>query len=184
MFATGIVVSVNEKTVTARVRFPDRENMISWDLNVNQTRSGMVWMPRLGEQVNCLMDDALKSGSIIGSFYTKENPPPVKSTDKCHITFNDGTIIEYDPASHHLKTDIGTGTAEIKASTITLDGDVDITGSLSVSKDATADGTITGKTAVKDTKGSIQDIRTHFNEHTHVCTAPGIDSATPKVPMP
>lgn len=190
MFATGKVVSVNEQSCSARVQFPDKENMISWDLNINQTRAGVVWLPQLGERVNCLMDDQLKNGTVIGSYYTKENPPPVQTSEKCHITFKDGTVIEYDPATHHLTADIGSGTATVKASQITLDGDVRITGGLSVSEDATvsgninADGTITGTTAVKDSKGSIQDIRTQFNAHTHKCSAPGVDSAPPTIPMP
>lgn len=190
MFTTGIVVAVNEQTVTVRVQFPDKENVISWDLNVNQVRAGVVWMPRIGERVNCLMDKQLKAGTVIGSFYTKENPPPVQTAEKCHITFKDGTVIEYDPAAHRLTADIGTGTAAVKAEAITLVGDVSITGSLSVSEDATvsgdinADGTITGTAAVKDSKGSMQDIRDQFNAHTHICTAPGVDSAPPTTPMP
>nr|DAN90211.1 MAG TPA: baseplate assembly protein [Caudoviricetes sp.] len=202
MFAAGIVVAVNEQAVTVRVQFPDKENVISWDLNVNQTRAGVVWMPQIGEQVNCLMDEQLKAGTVIGSFYTKENPPPVQTAEKCHVTFKDGTVIEYDPAAHHLTADIGTGTAAVKASSITLDGDVSITGGLTVAKDsdisgslsvvkdvtvsgdANVNGTLTGTTAVKDSKGSMQDIRTQFNTHTHICIAPGIDSAPPTVPMP
>lgn len=184
MFATGIVVAVNEQAVTVRVQFTDKENMISWDLNVNQTRAGVVWMPQIGEQVNCLMDEQLKAGAVIGSFYTKENPPPVQTAEKCHVTFKDGTVVEYDPAAHHLTADIGTGTAAVKASSITLDGDVSITGSLSVSEDATVSGSITGTEAVKDSKGSMQDIRDQFNAHTHICTAPGVDSAPPTTSMP
>lgn len=190
MFATGKVVSVNEQSCTARVQFSDKENMISWDLSVNQPRSGVVWLPQIGEQVNCLMDEQLKSGTVIGSFYTKENPPPVQTSHKCHITFKDGTVIEYDPVARHLTANIGTGTATVKASQITLDGDVRITGGLSVSEDATvsgninADGTITGTTAIKDNKGSMQDIRDQFNAHTHKCSAPGVDSALPTAQMP
>lgn len=78
MFATGIIVAVNEQICTARVQFPDKENMISWDLNVNQTRAGVVWLPQLGERVNCLMDDQLKTAQSSAAITRKKTRRPFR----------------------------------------------------------------------------------------------------------
>lgn len=183
MFITGNVVAVDEENALVRVSFPERENCISWELTVNQPRSGVYWMPRLGEQVNCLMDDQLRRGTVIGSFYTKESPPPVQTGEKCHISFPDGTVIDYDLSSRHLTADIGSGTVNIKASKITLDGDVEITQNLTVSGKASVSGNIEGAAEVKDIKGSMNDLRHVYNTHTHLCSLPELPSKPPVQPM-
>ncbi len=60
------------------------------------------WMPDAGEQVVCLMDECDEAGAVLGAIYSTVDTPPVQSPDKFHVSFRDGTVIEYDRAAHAL----------------------------------------------------------------------------------
>ncbi len=107
---TGFVESTDVYKVTARVRVPDLDDLISYDLQVLQqnTRENKdVWMPDLQEEVVCLfMGNGLECGFILGSLYNAVDKPPVASQDKRHTTFADGTVLEYDRKTHKLTADV------------------------------------------------------------------------------
>jgi phage baseplate assembly protein gpV len=90
----------------ARVTFPDRQNLQSWWLRVlqhNTKETKDFWMPDLGEQVECLMDENFRNGLILGASYSDvDQPPPGMTLDKRHTTFKDGATLEYDRALHVL----------------------------------------------------------------------------------
>ena len=200
----GEVVSTVPAKMTARVKFADRDSLISHDLQVicHTTKDVKEYhMPVIGEQVVCLflpIGVGSGAGFIIGSVYASSNTPPVSDAAKRHIKFSDGTTLEYDYKAHTLKADVkgtvalkATGavaaetaaTITAKAPTITLDGNVSVTGSMTVAQGVavtggamTASGAITGQ-SVSDSVGSMAGIRTKFNQHTH--TSPGTNTPTP-----
>ncbi len=107
---TGFIESTDVDKVTARVRIPDLDDLISYDLQVlqqNTRKNKDVWMPDLQEEVVCLfMGNGLECGFILGSLYNAVDTPPVASQDKRHITFADGTVLEYDRKEHRLTADV------------------------------------------------------------------------------
>lgn len=115
----GIVSSINPTKATARVAFEDQSSLVSYELPVlvwGSLKTKDYWMPDPGEQVLCLfLPSGAAQGFILGSFYSEKDKPPVTSKDKRHITFPDGTVIEYDSASHKLLID-AKGPVEVKTS--------------------------------------------------------------------
>lgn len=173
MISIGIVTQLDPSKHRARVRFPDMDSDVSiaqpgmesyWLPVVTQWSLGAksYCMPTVGEQVACWMDEEFAFGVIIGGIYSDADTPPAAPATSRHQVYPDGTIIEYDPASHVLKVDvkgdvtiIATGNvtatitgnlsatannatitaaslAKIKGATITLDGPVTVTGLLLV----------------------------------------------------
>src|SRR5262249_30052845 len=61
------------------------------------------WMPDVGEQVICLMDERDEAGVVLGAIYSSVDQPPVTDENKYHITFKDGTSFEYDRSQHVLE---------------------------------------------------------------------------------
>jgi len=96
----GKVSSVDGKTGTARVAFPDKDNMVSYDLPVivHQTLKNKDYiMPDVGEQVVCVfLPSSIQQGFIIGSIYSQKDKPAVSDPDKRRIDFADGSWVEYD----------------------------------------------------------------------------------------
>ena len=79
-------------------------------------------MPKIGDRVAILADENCDDGIIIGAVYTKQTTPPVSTSDKHHILFDDGTFLEYDKAAKILTVDCK-GDISVRAS-----GNVKITG--------------------------------------------------------
>jgi phage baseplate assembly protein V len=72
------------------------------------------WMPDIGEHVAVLIDENAEEGVILGAIYSSQDTPPVSNANKCHIKFQDGTVLEYDRAEHKLKADVK-GDIDVKA---------------------------------------------------------------------
>ncbi|WP_025847595.1 phage baseplate assembly protein V [Paenibacillus ehimensis] len=132
MIRVGKVSSINPKECSARVAFEDRSDVVSFELPILVRGSiGTLdyWMPAPGEQVVCLfLPSGAAQGFILGAFYSESDPPPVKDAAKRHITFPDGTTIEYDATTHILNIQAA-GQVKIQAT-----GDVHVIG------DVIADG--------------------------------------------
>ena len=117
----GKVVSINPAKATARVQFSDRDSLVSHDLQVicqNTKDVKEYHMPVIGEDVVCLfMPIGVESGCgfVVGAVYAGSNAAPVSDAAKHHITFVDGTVIEYDYKTHTLKADVK-GSATLKTS--------------------------------------------------------------------
>ena len=84
-----------QDTENARVRvtFPDRDQMESWWLPVVFTKTQndkMYWIPDVGEQVVCMMDEYDEDGAVLGAIYSSADRPPATGADKYHCTFKDG----------------------------------------------------------------------------------------------
>ena len=105
----GVVVSTNPGSGTVRVQFTDADGMVSHDLPVlvPKTMDDKYYhMPDVEEQVLAIfLPLGLEQGFVLGSFYSKSDPVPVKDQDRHHVRFKDGTTVDYDRAKHLLKVD-------------------------------------------------------------------------------
>lgn len=76
----GMVSSVDAEKCTARVTFPDLDDVVSRDLPIVQMGIGSVrssWAPEVNEQVACLfLTSGVEFGVIVGSVYSSESPAP------------------------------------------------------------------------------------------------------------
>ncbi len=99
MYLVGIINALDPSAMKARVKFPDKEGLVSAWLPVVTTfaqENRSYRMPDTGEQVACLMDDNLEAGCIVGSIYGGSEKPPETSADVLAVHFSDGTVIRHD----------------------------------------------------------------------------------------
>ena len=111
-----------------RVSFPDRDQMESWWLPVifaKTQNDKMYWIPDVGEQVVCAMDEHDEDGAVLGAIYSSVDRPPTTSADKVHWLSKDGAVFEYDRSAHSLEVNLpdrGTVTIAANGASITIDG--------------------------------------------------------------
>jgi phage baseplate assembly protein V len=113
-FRVGIVQEQDVERARVRVVFPDYDQMVSWWLFVvfpKTQNDKAYWMPDVGEQVLCLMDDHDEDGAVLGAVYSQVDTTPVQSGDKWHVTMQDGAKFEYDRSSHQFVIQLPNGTA-------------------------------------------------------------------------
>lgn len=112
MFRVGLVRAQDAVKCAVRVAFPDRDQLQSWWLPVIVLKTQddkSYWLPDVGEQVVCLMDEYDEDGAVIGAIYSSVDVTPVQSPDKLHMGFRDGCVIEYDRSSHAMTVAIPSG---------------------------------------------------------------------------
>ena len=120
-FRTGLVAEQDVPGCRVRIRFPDRTDhnsqpLLSWWLPVLVRKSqDDKWycLPDIGEQVVAYMDERDEDGCVLGAIYSAADAPPTTpamTADKDHVTYKDGTWIEYDRASHVLDASFTDGT--------------------------------------------------------------------------
>jgi phage baseplate assembly protein V len=127
MFRVGLVKTQDVNNARVRVAFPDRDQMTSWWLPVVMPKTQTdkaYWLPDVGEQVVCMMDERDEDGAVLGAIYSEIDTTPVQSPDKVHWSFKDGSSIEYDRAAHSLNCSLPNATVTIAANgaTIAIDG--------------------------------------------------------------
>ncbi|MEH0875619.1 phage baseplate assembly protein V [Pectobacterium cacticida] len=112
----GVVTHVN--TADALCRVQNGEMTTGW-LNWLTRRAGRSrdwWAPSIGEQVLILsIGGELDTAFVLPGIYSDANPAPSASADAYHVSFPDGAVIEYEPATGAL-TVSGIKTADITAS--------------------------------------------------------------------
>ncbi|NBC35539.1 phage baseplate assembly protein V [Novosphingobium sp. FSY-8] len=144
----GVVTQVTMNPPRCRVRFgdPDADDgdvetpPIRWlAMRAGKTRK---WSPPdEGEEVVLLTPDGQIGNAVALLGLNNDNAPPPGSTTGDLTEYEDGARISYDPATHALNAELPDGaTALIRAATITLDGNVHVTGTLSADTDVTAAG--------------------------------------------
>jgi phage baseplate assembly protein gpV len=104
-FRLGIVKDQDPSLGRLRVTFNEFDQMLSYWLPVvvpKTQNDKAYWLPDIGEQVVCLMDERDEAGVVLGAIYSQADSTPVQSADKFHLGFKDGTAIEYDRAAHVL----------------------------------------------------------------------------------
>lgn len=140
-YRTGTITQIDTARALARVKFADIDALGSYWLPVLQGKTlkdKAYWLPDINEHVVCLLDENGEEGVILGAIYSEADAPPVNSQDKRHVTFEDGTSVEYDRATHKLTVDVkgdiivnatGDCTVTVQGRTIIKSmGDVEIDG--------------------------------------------------------
>src|SRR5579863_7674242 len=128
MYRIGIVKTQDPANALVRVVFPDRDQLESWWLPIVFAKTQddkLYWMPDVGEQVVCVMDEFDEDGAVLGALYSSADRPPVASADKLHWTSKDGAVFEYDRSVHALQMTIpigGTVTITANGASISIDG--------------------------------------------------------------
>jgi phage baseplate assembly protein V len=116
MIRVGVVTHVNTADVLCRVQTGEMTTgWLNW-LTRRAGRSRDWWAPSIGEQVLILsIGGELDTAFVLPGIYSDDNPAPSASADAYHVSFPDGAIIEYEPATGAL-TVSGIKTADITAS--------------------------------------------------------------------
>jgi len=143
IFRVGEISSTNPEKGTVRVKFQDADKLVSFDLPTlfgSTLKDRKYKMPDVGEQVACLFQpNGLETGVVLGCMYNAKDKPPANNQDIDHVTYEDGTVIEYDRKNHKL-------TANVKGDIdVTADGNITITAGGKI--DLTAGGPVTIKGA-------------------------------------
>jgi phage baseplate assembly protein V len=163
MFRAGLVKQQDVQGARVRVVFPDRDQMLSYWLPILFTKTQhdkSYWIPDVGEQVVCLMDQYDEAGAVLGAIYSSADTPPVQSADKYHISFKDGANMEYDRAAHALVVSLPSGATlglSANGASVAIDGSGNITvhaaGGINLITSAHSD--------------SVDGIINTYNGHTH-----------------
>jgi phage baseplate assembly protein V len=173
-------VSTN-KCVAATVTYPDRGFQTGYLTVLQRNTIGTqdFYCPVAGEPVWVMMQGRnLSRGLILGSAYTEDNPPPYGVQTIRGTVFSDGGYVIYDTAGggNYQMNCVGkwtiqtggdvnltckgnlnaqvSGTAIIKASTITLQGDTTVQGNLTVTGTTTMKQLATATPHCTNTDGS------------------------------
>lgn len=103
----GRVSSTDPGTMTVKVVFEDKDNLVSDSIPVlarGSSRNKDYWLPDVGEQVCCLMlPNGHNAGICLGSYYSESDPSGRYGQDVRRIDFGDGTYLSYNRASHELE---------------------------------------------------------------------------------
>ncbi|EAA6553198.1 phage baseplate assembly protein V [Salmonella enterica subsp. diarizonae] len=182
IFATGTVSAIDPKTVRARVRLPDHDNLRTWWLDIMQNntyKNKDYCMPDVGEQVKVLMTPDGVEGVILGAVYSGKDTPVISDPDRRRTDFADGTFAEYDRKNNAmaiggaiktltitthsditLQTDtqvtvIAQNSATVKTQKATIDSpETEITGNTTIKKNLLVEGSITGEGGMSISGGS------------------------------
>ena len=121
----GAVTETNLADSTAKVKFLDLQGLESYWLHVVQYRTGgtsnSYWMPNIGENVVCFLDENGEAGIIVGGIYNDAAPASATGADALNIT---------------------TGTTTITSDVI-IEGNVTITGNVSTTGNTSTTGAVT-----------------------------------------
>lgn len=158
----------------------DLVDMVTDEIRFITTRSGKdkTWdPPSVGEEVIVFSPcGELGLGIAIGGFYNDANPAPSADPNLKLRMFEDGCVISYDIANHHLAAILpGGGQATVTADGgVTVNGNTTINGNLQVNGSQTVTGTSLAKgslTCEGDVTASGISLKTHI--HSGVQTGGG-----------
>ncbi|MGI2326163.1 MULTISPECIES: phage baseplate assembly protein V [unclassified Methylococcus] len=123
----GIVTAIDPAKSRLKAKFPDQDGLVSHWLNVSCQKSlkdKAFWMPEVGEQVACIMDEHLEDGTVIGAIYSGPDPVPEGVDEHWYgVWFEDGSVLYYRKDTHQLLIDLSRmqGTVLLKAQTVTVE---------------------------------------------------------------
>lgn len=149
----GKISSIDPNTNTARVTFPDRDDLVSYDLQVLQRNTGQnkdISFPDVKEDVLCLfLGTGTEDGFILGSVYNDKNPPPVTDPDVRGVEFSDGTKVSYNRKSNELQI-VGKGLVNVET-----EGEVKVIAAKTVTIESAQKAELKGATQVDITAPTI-----------------------------
>jgi phage baseplate assembly protein V len=169
MLRPGEVSQVDYAKARIRVKHGDLEsNWIPWA--TGRAGKNKFWSPpEIGEQVLLLSPGGDMSRAIaLPGIYSDSNPANGDNGNLFRMTFENGTVIEYDREGNALKAVLKSGgTAVIEATggitlkgDVTIEGNVDISKALNVQEDIQAMGEVTSFNA-----GAPINETTHIHPH-------------------
>jgi phage baseplate assembly protein V len=100
----GYISVFDAEKKLARVRFPDKDDLVSWWLqvvviNTLENQDEINFDP--GEHVACLMaGNGIERGVVLGALWDKKNEPPVGDQDIRVTKYKDGTTVQVDRKNH------------------------------------------------------------------------------------
>lgn len=150
----------------------DLVDMVTDEIRFITTRSGKdkTWdPPSIGEEVIVFSPcGELGLGIAIGGFYNDANPAPSADPNLKLRMFEDGCVISYDIATHHLAAILpGGGKATLTADGgVTVNGDTTINGNLQVNGSQTVTGTSLAKGSLT-CEGDVTASGISLKTHTH-----------------
>ena len=127
----GTVTEVKADTAQVKVTFKESNNIVSYYMPVLQSFAGKnnaYVLPSIDDVVVCLISPRGDAGVVLGSIYTGINKPVISDENKYNVTFDDGSVIEYDKNEHKLMLNVK-GSAEIvidKSITISVTEDKEV----------------------------------------------------------
>lgn len=136
----GKVIEVDASTSRVTVKMGNLTTRpLPWlETAAGETRTRRV--PSVGEQVVVLsMSGELNNGVVLGGLSQHRYPSLTSPPEEEQHVFSDGTTIRYNSQHHALNITVQ-GTVTLKASSLAIEGDVDIKGSVHVSGNLLADG--------------------------------------------
>ena len=105
VIAVGEVAEVDDVLHRVKVKLPDKD-VVTGFLHVlvpYASGSYAYGLPKVGDTVLCVfMPGGIEDGFVIGSYYHKQEEPPVKDKNRFYRRFSDGTVVEYDESSGKL----------------------------------------------------------------------------------
>lgn len=130
--------------------------------------------PAVGDAVTVLSESGdIRNGRVYPGANIDAVPVP-SGGDKEHITrYADGTEIRYNQEVHDLQITLAEGGTYTIKGEGTLDGNVTVTKSLTVKKDAEIEGKthsvgdMSSDAEISDKKGSMSKVREVHNDHDH-----------------
>lgn len=149
---------------SARVVFPDKENLISKPLPILQNSGGArrsYNVPKVGQSVLVgTLSNGDSDGFILGTFYTTQDPPPIADPLRQYTEFADGTSVEYNEGTSTMAINakgpiniVTSGPATITAPTIRLVGKVEIEGDMNFKGNIEHSGNMTTSGTHTDSNG-------------------------------
>ena len=104
-----------------------------------------IWSPpSIGEQVLVLSGEGdLARAIVLPGLYSDAHPAPAND-DSTRIVFDDGTILQYDPAERHLNATVLGGSITFEADNVLVIGTLTVMGSVEVSEKLTAGEDVVG----------------------------------------
>lgn len=115
-FRVGIVTAQQVTPFPAvRVKFPERDNIVSYwlPLSVRSSQDDKdFWMPDIGEQVLCLMDEHDENGAVLGAIYSNvDTPVGWAAVGVRGFQASDGAVVTYNRNTHVLTAQLPNGAA-------------------------------------------------------------------------
>ncbi|MCF7753378.1 phage baseplate assembly protein V [Paenibacillus xylanexedens] len=148
LFRVGICSTSDASLGTLTATFPDRDDMVSDELAMVY-KGG--WgasntIPQPGDTVVCLfLGNGMSDGICLGKIYDTDDPPGEEGQEG--IFFEDGSYVYFDHTAGKLmvnamggvdvkspgNVEVSAQSVVIKATTVTIDGDLSVTGMVSAS---------------------------------------------------
>ena len=149
----GKVSAIDATTHSVKVDLPALESMTTHWLPVitlGAYANQFYALPDIGTLVVCLMNATGDGGVVLGGIYNDIDTPPASSENIWMKKFKNGTIISHDRSSGAVVVQtsgavtVTASSVTVNAPTITLNGNVKITGAVSVAQTVNATGGVTG----------------------------------------